>query len=126
MTIRIENSLNLGALMDRVRSVSPEALDDAAQHVLEVAREKAPLLVDLKKANDERRSDPGALRRSGYARVVDDTSAEVGFSEFYAAWQHERLDYHHEDGQAKYLEEPLVTEKDAAMDIMARKLGDAL
>lgn len=126
MTIRIENSLNLGALMDRVRSVSPEALDDAAQHVLEVAREKAPLLVNLKKANDERRSDPGALRASGYARVVDDTKAEVGFSEFYAGWQHERTDYHHADGQAKYLEEPLVTEKDEAMRIMARRIGEAL
>lgn len=126
MTIRIENSLNLGALMDRVRAVSPEALDDAAQHVLEVAREKAPLLVDLKKANDERRSDPGALRASGYARVVDDTTAEVGFSEFYAGWQHERMDYHHVDGQAKYLEEPLVTEKDEAMRIMANRIEDAL
>lgn len=126
MTIRIENSLNLGAIRDRVRAVSPEALDDAAQHVLEVAREKAPLLVDLKKANDQRRSDPGELRRSGYTRVVDDSTAEVGFSAFYAAWQHERLDYHHDDGQAKYLEEPLVTEKDEAMQIMARRIGDAL
>ncbi|HET6909830.1 MAG TPA: hypothetical protein VFH54_10870 [Mycobacteriales bacterium] len=126
MSIRIENSLNLGAMRDRVREVSPEALNDAAQHVLEVAREKAPLLVDLKRANDQRRADPGALRASGYARVVDDTTAEVGFSEFYAGWQHERTDYHHQVGQAKYLEEPLVTEKDEAMRIMARRIGDAL
>lgn len=126
MTIKIENSLNLGALMDRVRAVSPEALDDAAQHVLEVAREKAPLLVDLKKANDERRADPGELRDSGYVRVVDDTKAEVGFSAFYAGWQHERLDYHHEVGQPKYLEEPLVTEKDEAMRIIADRIGEAL
>lgn len=126
MSIRIENSLNLGALADRIRVASPEALDDAAQHVLEVAREKAPLLVDLKKANDERRFNPGELRESGYARVVDDSTAEVGFSAFYAGWQHERLDYHHEVGQAKYLEEPLVTEKDEAMRIIAERLGEAL
>lgn len=126
MTIRIENSLNLGAIMDRVRAVSPEALDDAAQHVLEVAREKAPLLVNLKKANDERRSDPGALRESGYVRVVDDTKAEVGFSAFYAGWQHENHEYHHDVGQSNYLGEPLVTEVDEAMRIIADRVGEAL
>jgi len=126
VSVRIENSLNLGALRDRVREISPEALDEAAQHVLEVAKEKAPLLVDLKRANDERRSDPGELRDSGYVQVRDDNTAEVGFSAFYAGWQHERLDYHHEVGQAKYLEEPLVTEKDEAMRIIADRLGEAL
>jgi len=34
-------------------------------------------------------------------------SAEVAFNTVYAARQHEELDWHHDEGQAKYLEQPL-------------------
>lgn len=126
MGIRIENSLNLGGLLPG--HVTRDALDDAAEHLKEVAQSKAPLLTGeaLKKANDQRRSDPGALRRSAYARVVDDVTAEVGFSEFYAGWQHERMDWHHEDGQAKFLEEPMATEKDETLQIMADRMREGM
>lgn len=126
MSIRVENSLNLGGLLPG--HVTRDALDDAAEHLKEVAASKAPLLTGeaLKKANDQRRSDPGALRRSAYARVVDDVTAEVGFSEFYAAWQHERMDWHHEDGQAKFLEEPMATEKDETLQIMADRMREGM
>lgn len=126
MSLTIQNSLNLGAVRQRVDEVSPDALDAAAQHVLGVAKGKAPLLVDLHKANDERRANPGALRASGYVEVLDDNTAAVGFREFYAGWQHEDLTYHHADGQAKYLEEPLATEKDTALQIMADHVRQAL
>ncbi len=126
MSIRIENSLNLGSVRADVESVSPEAIQAGLDHVLDVARDKAPLLMDFAKANDERRADPGALRRSGYTRIVDDQTGEVGFSEFYAGWQHERLDYHHDDGQAKFLEEPLATERDTVLQLMADKIREAL
>lgn len=126
MSMTIKNGLNLGAIRRDVDEASPDALDEAAQHVLEVARGKAPLLVDLKRANDERRANPGELRESGYSRVLDDNTAEVGFSAFYAGWQHENVDYHHEDGEAKYLEIPLLTERDRALQIMADHVRRAL
>lgn len=124
MSIRVENSLNLGGLLPG--HVTRDALDEGAQHIGKAAQDKAPLLVDLKKANDQRRVDPGALRDSMYTQVVDDTTAEVGFSEFYAGWQHERTDYHHEVGQAKFLEEPLATEKDDVMELMAARIREGL
>lgn len=129
MGIVIRNSINLGALAERARNASPDALQAAADHVLDVAKHRAPILSGaeaVKKANDERRADPGHLRESGYARVVDDNRAEVGFSAFYARWQHERMDYHHADGQAKYLETSLETEQDEALRIMAEKLREEL
>lgn len=126
MTIRIENSLNLAGLLPA--HVTRDALKDGADHVGEVAQGKAPLLTGaaLRKANDERRADPGALRRSMYTRVLDDTTAEVGFSEFYAGWQHENMDYHHADGEPKYLESTLSTEKDETVRIIADKIREGL
>lgn len=44
-----------------------------------------------------------ALARAGVAYHVD---AETSFNTVYAAAQHERTDYHHDVGQAKYLEQP--------------------
>lgn len=126
MSIRIENSLNLGAIKQKTRDVSPEALLDAAEHVLQVAQGRAPVLVDLAKANDQRRANPGELRDSGYARVIGDDVAEVGFTAYWAAWQHEKMDYHHEIGEAKYLELPLASEKDEALRILADRIGGAL
>lgn len=127
MTLRIENSLNLGAILREVDEVTPDALQAAADHVKEVAASRAPLLTGeaLHKANDERRTDPGALRRSAYARL-DGDKAEVGFTEFYAGWQHERMDYRHEDGEAKFLERTLASEVRAALRIIADKLRERL
>lgn len=129
MGIVVRNSLNLGALKDRAAGASPDALQAAADHVKDVAAGNAPLLSgpeELKKANDERRTHPGALRESAYARVLDEDRAEVGFSEFYARWQHERLDYHHTDGHAKFLEQAIDTESDEALRIMADKLAEGI
>ena len=39
--------------------------------------------------------------------MIDPLTAEVSYNEPYALIQHERLDFHHEQGQAKYLENPL-------------------
>jgi hypothetical protein len=124
MSMTVKNSLNLGAIRRQVDEVSTDALDEAAQHVLEVAQGKAPLLVDVQRANRE--EVPGTLRDSGYARVLDDVTAEIGFRDFIAPRMHEDMEIHHDDGQAKFLEEPLVTEKDEALRIMAEHVRRAL
>lgn len=124
MGITIRNGLNLGQIRRQVAEVSPEALDAAAQHVLEVAKGKAPLLIDVERAN--RHEVPGTLRNSGYAEVLDENTAVVGFRDFIAPRMHEDMELHHDDGQAKFLEEPLVTESDRVLHILAEHVSEAL
>lgn len=54
--------------------------------------------------------DLGDLRGSAFAEVQRTMflkiAGTVGFTEPYALRQHEEMDYHHTDGQAKYLETP--------------------
>lgn len=129
MGITIRNSLNLGQLKEQAERSSGEALQAAADHVRDVARDRAPILsgpVDLKKANQDRRAHPGELRESAYSLVVENDRAEVGFSAYYAGWQHERMDYHHTAGGPKFLETALDTEADEALRIMAEKLRDGI
>lgn len=55
--------------------------------------------------------DTGNLRDSGYVsdpiQTPNGMVIALGFTEEYALIQHERLDYNHPHGQAKYLEVPL-------------------
>ena len=58
--------------------------------------------------------DTGALAATGHVELPVETATgvtvELGFggpAVEYAAVQHERLDYHHPVGQAKYLEDPV-------------------
>ena len=58
--------------------------------------------------------DTGVLRATGHVELPERTATginvELGFggpAVIYAAVQHERLDYHHPVGQAKYLEGPV-------------------
>ena len=78
------------AKLTEIEKAAREAMRDTAKEVLKRAKEKVPV-------------DDGELRRSG--RVgVDDISVYVRFKAPHAWLQHERLDYKHDDGEAKYLE----------------------
>lgn len=72
--------------------------------------------------------DRGPLRES--AQVTPATSqnleAHVSYDTPYAARQHEELDYHHDEGQAKYLEEPLVQNEAKYMQAIANRLGQGI
>lgn len=61
-----------------------------------------------RKSSEQAPKDTGDLR--GNCAVddgdLDGLSVRVGYSLPYAMVQHERLDYHHTDGKAKYLEDP--------------------
>jgi hypothetical protein len=69
--------------------------------------------------------DTGALRSSGTVKGVNaEPVALVIFDTPYAVIQHEAEEYHHDDGQAKYLEQPMV-EYDATMkQIIAQALRE--
>jgi hypothetical protein len=46
-------------------------------------------------------------------------AAVIGYGAFWAAWQHERLDWHHDQGHAKFLELAVVEGEAAAYAILA-------
>ncbi len=83
-----------------VKDGAGDGLSDLAERVLTEAKAAAP-------------KDSGALIGSGTTAVdYEALEAAVGFgsggSAVNAVVQHERMDYHHDDGGPKYLEIPFV------------------
>lgn len=74
--------------------------------------------------------DTGALRASGHVKAPEVSAGGVevemgygGAASAYALIQHERLDYNHPSGQAKYLEEPTLGAAVGLGARLARTLG---
>jgi hypothetical protein len=90
----------------RGQRLAEEGLQRGLEHVLAEARKLVPL-------------DEGTLERSG--RVVrDGLNGAVTFDTVYARRQHEELTWKHLPGrQAKYLEQPMNTERDVVLRLMA-------
>lgn len=85
----------------------------AAEHLVGVARALVP-------------KDEGTLERSG-AAATDGLQGVVSFDTPYAVIQHEALDFHHpRGGQAKYLEQPMGTERDTIKAIIAQAIRKRL
>ena len=89
-------------------------LERAGEHVRGVAVNLAPI-------------ERGDLRNSA-AVSSDDARTEVAvsFDTPYAVRQHEELDYHHDVGQAKYLESALNENADQVLAIVAASIRRAL
>lgn len=91
---------------DRGRRLASEGLERALEHTLGVANTQVPL-------------DEGPLERSG--RVdVDGLEGSISYDMPYAVVQHENLDYRHLPGRkAKYLEDPMNSEREVMLRLMA-------
>lgn len=128
MSINYEGDFDFSGLRADLDSVLPDALEDAGNFIADRTDPKVPVLEaeGLKKANKQRREDPGALLRSRYVRVEGNSQVAIGYSEFYAGWQHERLDYHHEHGEAKFLENTINDDGEEAYDKLAERLAEAI
>lgn len=71
--------------------------------------------------------DLGPLRSSASVKGINaEPVAILIFDAPYAAVQHERLDYQHDDGQAKYVEEPMTEHARELQAIIAKVVGDAI
>ena len=94
---------------------SMDGLELAAEHLLQVSSDRAPL-------------EEGTLARSG--EVSTDRSqltAAVSYDTPYAVRQHEELTWHHDDGKtAKYLENPMVEEREVMLALAAGPGQDLL
>ena len=78
------------AKLTEIERAAREAMRDTAKEVLAHAKKNVPV-------------DQGELRRSGKIGVSD-TNVYIRFTAPHAWLQHERLDYQHSQGGAKYLE----------------------
>ncbi|MFE0132392.1 minor capsid protein [Streptomyces sp. NPDC059037] len=90
----------------RGRRLASEGLQRALEHTLGEANKLVPL-------------DEGTLRRSG--RVdVDGLNGAISYDTVYAVRQHEELTWKHLPGrQAKYLEQPMNSEREVMLRLMA-------
>jgi len=69
--------------------------------------------------------DTGALRASGQVRGINaEPVVLVVFDTPYAIIQHENEEYHHDDGQAKYLERPLMEGTQTMNAIIAQAIRE--
>lgn len=94
---------------NRGRRAASRGLRLALEHTLGVANTLVPL-------------DEGPLMQSGKV-TVDGLDGMISYDTVYAVRQHEELTWKHAPGrQAKYLEQPMNTERDKMLDIMAAPL----
>lgn len=85
-----------------------------AEHVRDVSVRRAPIRT-------------GRLRNSAHMTTDPETGqAAVSFGTDYAVYQHERMDYQHDDGEPKFLERSLASEQGAVARIMQAQIREAL
>jgi hypothetical protein len=102
----------------RMRAGAEQGLKLAAEQILATARQRVP-------------HEEGTLERSGAPTAPFETAngvaIQVSFNTPYAVRQHEELDWRHDDGrQAKYLESALHDEAEAAKQLIAQAIKNAL
>lgn len=99
--------------IEPVRSAITDGLHAAAEVIKQEAIERAP-------------KETGYLRNTA-ATAAEGLEAAVGFDGPYAIRQHEELGYHHQDGEAKYLENAVIATREVVGQIIAeavrRQLG---
>jgi hypothetical protein len=107
--MRFALRLNFDTPTERVGQAASRGLALAAEHILTESRRVVPI-------------EEGTLERSG-ATSVDGNRAAISYDTPYAVRQHEELAYRHDAGrQAKYLEEPMLAERDTALGIVAEQI----
>ena len=91
----------------RTKEAARHGVQLGLEHVLAESNKLVPL-------------DEGTLERSGKVTMGDGASGTISYDTPYAVRQHEELSYKHLPGrQAKYLEQPLNTERDTVLAIVA-------
>lgn len=114
-----ESDIDLKAIADQITEAAPEALLAGADLLLERSNALVPV-------------ESGALKDTGRTSA-DGLEAVVTYGEpgqrtgFAAIQQHEHTEYHHPSGgQAKFLEQPFLSETQAIGEAIASALRKAL
>lgn len=103
-----------------------KALDEFGEHVLGQAQELAPVGGG---SHSPRDPAPGTLKASAASDPAETQGSKIvktiGFNTEYAAVQHENLDFGHDSGQAKYLEQPLKENTDKFSQFVSKWVKEA-
>jgi hypothetical protein len=105
-------AFNFEVAHQRVQQGTTEGLLDAADVVKQESIERTPL-------------ETGELRNDCTTAAVDN-EAVVYYSLIYAARQHEEVGWHHQDGEAKFLENALIAKKDEVAAVIAQSIRRSL
>ena len=91
-----------------IRQATSEGLLDAAEVVKQEAIQRTPL-------------ESGYLRNTATAKA-EDLEAAVGFDGPYAIVQHENVGFHHQDGEAKFLENAVIAVQPVVAQVIAQAI----
>lgn len=105
----VDVSWNGARVSALIEAAAFEGVELAAEHLLQVSTQQAPL-------------EEGDLARSGEVSTDrSDNAAAVSYDRPYAVRQHEELTWQHNAGKkAKYLEDPMNEERDTMLAIIAQ------
>lgn len=112
MSIEWSFNLRIEEVMDVAAKTAPVAAAKAMEHVRGVAVALTPY-------------ESGHLADTASV-TLDGNEATITFDGPYARRQHEELTWRHEKGQAKYLEQPMNTEKPVVMQMIAKEVREAM
>lgn len=105
----------------RIRAIVAEAalrgVQEAADELLDISQPLVPV-----ESGDLRKSGETASERSGKHFVGATGYGRTGGTAVQAIVQHEQQDYHHTHGQAKFLEQPLVSQAER----LGQKIADPI
>ena len=109
-------------------------LNNKLKNISEVSNVVQNALLDCgndlqQKAQDLTPVRTGALRASAFTeadRQGRKPSITVGFEEEYALFVHENLEAHHNNGQAKFLEQPLKENADKYVEYVRDKVQELI
>lgn len=110
-----------------VLAAALEGVKDAADLIFADSQEQVPVLDGPEQLKRAGASDPGELKRSGDVTMEPENfRAAIAYKTPYASLQHERMDYKHPSGgNAKFLERPLLENRERSMEIVAAKIRKA-
>lgn len=102
---------------DKLAAKLAESLDSSVQESLDHL---------LGRSNDNAPEKSGDLKRSGRVNKMGPGEGEVVYDSEYARVQHERLDFHHDRGGAKFLEKAMIEESRTIFNMMANQVRELL
>jgi hypothetical protein len=114
MTQNVRVDWHGDAVARRARRDADRGIAAGADHIRDVAVRRAPTRTGALRASARTVAEPG----SGTAAVTFDAD--------YAVYQHENLDYRHDDGGPKFLETAMVSERGAVARLVQAEIRAAL
>ncbi|WP_312979490.1 hypothetical protein [Corynebacterium sp.] len=104
---------NGDAIANKINTAAQRGVRLAGEHLRTVAVSRAPV-------------ETGHLRASAAVEAGEGKAVQVWFRTRYAMKQHEELGYRHKDGQAKYLESAMTSERAKLRAIIAQQIKGGL